>query len=189
MQNEFLTGAILTKILIKDRQNYKKEDVLKDIALTIDLSLFNIAQNDEAYCLTINPELFCKHIAFFLAEQYKIMNITEREYRKELVNLVSVLKVNDFDNYITYAKTDDNPLFQFISQSRGFAVAKNYNMSDSILLEGIMYAPSPKINFIECYESFVDAMTSLIHLSTSNPLAKAVVFCNFYTCYMYDDLS
>lgn len=184
LQNEFFTSAILTKILIKDRASYNKDDVLKDISLTIDLSLFNIEDTGDSYILTINQELFCANIAYFLAEQYKFMNITEVKYRKELINLVSILKVNDFENYITYSKSDDNPLFMFISQSRGFAIVKNPNMSDSVSLEGIMYAPSPEIDFIECYESFVDAMTTLIHYSTSNPLARGVIFCNFYSCYM-----
>lgn len=184
MQQEFFTGVLVTSLVINDRTNYKKEAVLEDIASTINLSLYTVVEEKDRYLLNIDQEIFCNNIAYFLAEQYKIMNITEAKYSRELKNIINILRVNEFQNYLTYSKTDENCLFRYISQSRGFAIVRNANFADSVTLEGFMYVPSPKITFIESYAPFVDAMTTLIHRSTANPLAKGVIFCNFYDCYM-----
>lgn len=184
MQKEYFTGVIITSIVIKDYKNFKKEEVLEDIGKTINIEFFNLLETEDSFILNIKEDLFCQNIPYFLAEQYKLMNINEIDYIREIKSLIKVLEVNDFQSYITYSKADENPLFRYINQSSGFAIVSNYNMSDNVSLEGIMYIPSPEISFIECYGPFVDTMTNLIHRSTGNPLARCVVFCNFYSCYM-----
>ena len=174
----YLNCGIATKItILKNKyfsiEKYSKDKILEEMEKELDLSIFNVEENDEEVILNIKEEILENNIVDFINEQLNDLKNRDK-YIKEALEKLQEIKGLSFSEIMETAYNKNIYVLQYLE---GCLVANDISYITKkfiIYADVISYIGNGKIFMEECYNIFY-YIRNLIIKSSKNPIRTAAV--------------
>ena len=174
----YLYCGIATKItILKDKgyskEKYSKEEILEEFGKELDLSIFQVEENEKTVILKIKEEIFENNIVDFITEQLKELKYRDKYIKEELEKLQEIKGLN-FYEIMEFANKKRNYVFQYLE---GCIVTNDIRYITEKFItyaDVICYVGNGKI-FMEEYHNVFYYIRNLIIKSSKNPIRTAAV--------------
>ena len=169
---QYLECGIAQTIIIEKRYKEDNKTVLERIGENIDLSIYNIIEEDDYIELEMKKELFEKYAVDFIIEQSKFFRDNERTNVESLLELKGL----KYDKLIEIANEKSIYNFQFLD---GNYINMDISYLDPkskcrIYGDFISFIGDGKV-FLECYNYIFTYLRNCIINSSNNPIRTSVI--------------
>ena len=163
--------GIATKIYVKKTYKYNIEQVKEILSKKLNLSLYDIIEDDNDICLSIKPKIFSENIINLLKNEYKILGIDNNKVNNELLKKLKNIPYNQILNEIENKKISTGN-FQFLEGNYNYLNDISYidnNEKLTICADIIAFYLSDKV-ILESYFELFNYLRNKIVEAMDNPL-------------------
>lgn len=167
----FIDCGIATRIVI-EKEYWKTEEILESIKNEIDLSIYNVIDEENYIFLEMKKDIFEKNAVDFIKEQLSL--IVDKKGSKERIEELRNLENKSYEELMEIANYKKYISFQFVEGCRysndiSYIAKKFYAYADVV-----SYISDGKV-FFECYSDIFYYLRKTIIANSKNPIRTAAV--------------
>lgn len=169
---QYLECGIAQRIIVESRYNEDNKTILERIGKNIDLSIYNVIEEDDCIELEMKKEIFEKYAVDFIIEQSKYFG----EYGR--FDLDSLLKIKGlkYDELIDIANEKSVYNFQFLDGNYiNMDISYLDPKSDCRIYGDFISFIGDGKAFFECYNRIFTYLRNCIINSSNNPIRSSAI--------------